>query len=122
MSGSNVLTATSVGPQVLVSAQLGNADAAVYTAAAGQSVRVTQGSLCNVTAGAVAVNLSIIKSGGAVGSSTHNVISGYSLAAHDTLPLRDYIGDAMLGPGDIIAAYAGAAASVDLVLTGVVNA
>lgn len=121
MSGANILTAASVGPQVLVSQQLGTADVAVYTVASGQSVRVTQGTLCNVTGSPVNVSLSIVKAGGTVGDGTHRVISTYSLASHDTLPLREYIGDAMLGPGDIIAAFAGTAAAVDLVVTGVVN-
>lgn len=230
MSGSNVIAASSISPQVLLSQQLGTSDVALYTVASGQSVKVAHGVLCNVTAtmpapiltlgttsttggtlaagtyywkvsalnaagetlasnevtatttgttssqplswpavaGAVSYNvyrgttaggenvkynttstsytdtgaagttqspvvaqttatavtvfLSIVKSGGTVGDGTHRVISSYSLAANDSLPLRDYIGGAMLGPGDILAGYAASAGSVDLVITGTVHA
>lgn len=121
MSGNNVIQAASISPQVLVSQQLGVADAALYTVAAGQSVKVAHGVLCNVTGSAVTVYLSVIKSGGAV-DSTHRVISGYSLAANDSLALSTYLAGAMLGPGDVIAGYAGTASAVDLVITGTVHA
>ena len=122
MSGNDILHAGSISPQALVSQQLGTTDAAVYTTAAGQSVKVAHGTLCNTTASAVTVYLSVVKSGGTVGDSTHRVISGYSLAANDTLSLKDYLSGAMLGPGDAIAAYAGTATAVDLVITGTVHA
>ena len=74
------------------------------------------------TATAVTVYLSVIKSGGAVGDNTHRVISSYSLAANDSLALKDYLGGAMLGPGDAIAAYAQYAGAVDAIITGTVHA
>src|SRR5438128_1829594 len=49
MSGSNVISASSISPQVLLSQQLGTTDAALYTVAAGQSVKVAQGTICNVS-------------------------------------------------------------------------
>jgi hypothetical protein len=122
MSGNDILHASSISPQVLVSQQLGATEAAIYTAAAGQSVKVAHGALCNTTATAVIVYLSVIKAGGTLGDGTHRVISGYSLAANDTLSLKDYLAGAMLGPGDAIAAYASATAAVDLVVTGTVHA
>lgn len=69
---------------------------------------------------AVTVYVSLVQSGGAV-DATHRIISGFSLVANDTLSLRDYVDGAMLGPGDVIAAYAGTATAVDLVLTGTVH-
>lgn len=122
MAGNNVIVAASISPQVLVSQQLGTTEAALYTVAAATSVKIAQGTICNITASPVTVYLSIVKSGGTMGDGTHRIIAGYSLAGNDTLPLRDYIGGAMLGPGDLIAAYAGTATAVDIVLTGTVHA
>ena len=121
MAGNNVIAAASISPQVMVSQQLGTADASVYTVPAASSAKVAQASLCNITASPVTVYLSIVQTGGTVGDGTHRIISGYSLAANDTLPLNDYIGGAMLGPGDRIAAYASTAGAVDLVVTGTVH-
>jgi hypothetical protein len=122
MSGNDILHAGSISPQVLVSQQLTTSESAVYTVATGQSAKVTQGTLCNTTASAVTVYLSLIKAGGTMGDSTHRVISGYSLAGNDTLSLGDYIAGAMLGPGDAVAAYAGTASAVDLIISGTVHA
>jgi hypothetical protein len=122
MAGQNVIVASSISPQILVSQQLGTSDAAVYTVPASTSVKIAQASLCNTTASPVTVYLSLVQTGGTVGDGTHRVISGYTLAANDTLPLNDYIGGAMLGPGDRIASYAGTATAVDLVVSGTVHA
>ena len=121
MAGQNVIVAASISPQVLVSQQLTTSEAAVYTCAASTSVKVAQASLCNITASAVTVFLSIVKTGGTMGDGTHRIISGLTLAANDTLSL-DVIRGAMLGPGDVIAAYAGTATAVDLVISGTVHA
>jgi hypothetical protein len=122
MAGQNILGAASISPQIIVSQQLGTSDAAVYTVPASTSVKVAQATLCNTTASAVTVYLSLVQTGGTLGDGTHRVISGYSLAANDTLALKDYIGGAMLGPGDKIAAYAGTATAADIVVTGTVHA
>lgn len=231
MAGQNVIAAASISPQVLVSQQLGTTDAAVYTVPGSTSVKVAQGSLCNVsglilaptlvlgttsttggtfaagtyywkitaksasgetvgsnevtatttgstssqplswaaapgavsycvyrgtsagnenvlittttstsytdtgTAGTTAappavstyatpvtVYLSLVQTGGTIGDGTHRVIHAYTLAGNDTLPLKDLIGGAMLGPGDKIAGYAGTATAVDIVVTGTVHA
>ena len=121
MSGNNEFSWNDV-PGVLVSQQLGTSEVAVYTAAANvHAVEVAHGTLCNTTASAVTVYLSLVKAGGTVGDGTHRVISGYSLAANDTQSLKDYLAGALLGPGDQIAAYASAAGSVDLVVSGTVS-
>lgn len=49
MAGQNVIAASSISPQVLISQQLGTTEAAVYTVAASTSVKVAHGVLCNVT-------------------------------------------------------------------------
>lgn len=122
MSGNNILGAASISPQVLLSQQLGTSDAALYTVAAAQSVKIAHGTICNITSAAVTVYLSIVKAGGTVGDGTHRILNAYSLAANDTLSLKDYIAGAMLGPGDIISGYAGTATAVDLVVSGTVHA
>lgn len=121
MAGNDILSATTISPQVLLSQQLSITEAALYTVPAATSVKIAQATLCNITASAVTVYLAIVKAGGTMGDGTHRVISGYSLAANDTLALKDYIGGAMLGPGDIIAGYASTATAVDIVLSATVH-
>lgn len=122
MAGNNIIVASSISPQIILSQQLGTSDTALYTVPAGQSVKLAQGSLCNTTSSAVTVYLSLVKAGGTVGDGTHRVISGTQIAANDTLPLGGLIGGHMLGPGDIVAAYAGTATAVDIVVSGTVHA
>ncbi|MGN6724110.1 MAG: hypothetical protein ACTHJM_16000 [Marmoricola sp.] len=230
MAGNNILGAASISPQVLVSQQLGTTDAALYTVAASTSVKVAQGSICNVMsltgpptltlgttsttggtlaaatyywkvtaksasgetlasnevtatttgttssqplswtavpgaasynvyrgttsggenvqyntastsftdtgatgssvspptvsnfAAAVTVYLSLVKAGGTLGDGTHRVIHSQTIQPNDTLLLKDFIGGAMLGPGDIISGYAGTAGALDIVVTGTVHA
>lgn len=74
------------------------------------------------TAVPVIVYLSLVRSGGALGDNTHRVVSSYTLAANDTLPLKDYLAGAMLGPGDFIASYAQYAGAVTAIITGTVHA
>lgn len=56
---------------------------------------------------------------------THKVISGYSLAAGDTISQEDGLAvlkGLMLGPGDFINVNAGVGSAVDVVLSGTVVA
>jgi hypothetical protein len=123
MAAPNVLALTSLTQKLLVSQQLtATTDTVVYTVPAGQAVKLAQGSLCNITASAVTVSLSLVQSGGTVGDGTHRVINGYSLAANDTLPLGDYLGGHMLGDGDKIVVTAGTVNAVDVVISGAVSA
>jgi|GEM_PF-4593678 hypothetical protein len=115
----NLKTLTSVTAGSLLSQQLGTSEVALYTVAAATTVKIAQGSLCNTTASPVTVYLSIVKAGGTVGDGTHRVISGATIAANDTLKLDEIAGH-FLGPGDIIAGYAGTATAVDIVISGVV--
>jgi hypothetical protein len=71
---------------------------------------------------AVAVFLSLVQSGGTLGDGTHRVIYNQTIQANDTLLLKDFIGGAMLGPGDAIAGYASVANVLDIVVTGTVHA
>jgi len=120
MAGQNIIVAASVEPKVIRSAYLPiTTEAAQYTVPASTSVKVASATICNVTASAVTVSLSLCPSGGSL-DGTHRVISGYSLPANDTLELSMLKG-AMLGPGDIIGGLAGTASAVVLVVTGTVH-
>jgi len=121
MAGANILGAASISPQIIMAQQIGVTDTAVYSVGLGKSIKVATATLCNTSASAVTVNVSLVPVGGTVGDGTHKVVSGYSLAANDTLEIPGFPG-AMLGPGDMIAAYAGTASVVVLAITGTVHA
>lgn len=70
----------------------------------------------------VTVYLSLVQSGGTIGDGTHRVIHAQTIQPNDTLLLKDFIGGAMLGPGDVIAGYASVANALDIVVTGTVHA
>ena len=120
MAGDNIIAATTIAPKILRSTYLPiTTEAAQYTVAAGQSVKVATASITNVTATAVTVSISLCPTGGSL-DGTHRVVSSYSLPANDTLELGMLKG-AMLGPGDIIGGLAGTASAVVLVVTGTVH-
>ncbi|MEU6582735.1 hypothetical protein [Nocardia sp. NPDC046763] len=122
MAGADVLHAATISPLVLQSGQLGTtADATIYTAAASTSVKITTAVVCNTTGSAATVSVGVCKAGQTAGAA-NRVVSGYSLAAGDSLSLSAYLNGAMLGPGDFITAYAGTASAVNLIITGIVNA
>lgn len=78
---------------------------------------IAHGTLCNTTGSAVTVSLSLTGPGGVV-DGTHNILSNYSLAANDTLSLKDYLVGAVLGAGDQVWAAAGTANAVTVVISG----
>lgn len=107
--------------QILYSGQLSSTSAtSVYTVPALTTVKIAQGSICNTSGSAVTVTLALLKSGDAA-DGTHSVISAYSLAAGDTLALKDYIGGAFLATGEAISITAGTANAIDVVITGAVS-
>lgn len=107
------------------------------TTPAGENVRYNTGALTFTDTGAagtaasppaastygtaIAVSLSVFKSGGVLTDGTHRVINAYSLGVNDSLALRDYITDTMLGPGDAVTGFAGLAGAVTVVLSGTVH-
>jgi hypothetical protein len=122
MATPNVLALASLTQALLASQQVGSTnETAIYTVPANKAVKLAQGSLCNTTSAPVTVSLSLVPSGGTA-DGTHRVIASYSLAAYDTLPLGDYLGGHMLGPGDFISVQASAATAVTVVISGAVSA
>jgi hypothetical protein len=107
--------------QILYSGQITPTSATtIYTVPASTAVKISQGTMCNTSASAVTVSLSLVPSGG-TDNGTHSVVSGYSLIAGDTLPLSTYIKDVMMGPGDFISVVVSAANVIDVVITGAVS-
>lgn len=80
-------------------------------------VAVSHGTICNTSTLSVTVSLSVLPPGATV-DGTHVAISNYSLAAGDTLSLKDYLAGATLGYGDSIWVTASAANAVTVVLSG----
>lgn len=113
----NLLAATTLGMQTLLSAQLGTSDVAVYTVPASSSAKIATGTLCNTSGSAVTVYVGVVPSGGTAGTS-HHVVHGFSLAANDTLSLAPYLANVMLTTGDAVSAYASTGSAVTMVLTG----
>jgi len=108
--------------QILYSGQLSTTSATtVYAVPASTTVKIASGTVCNTSASTVNVTVALLKSGDTA-DGTHSVISVYPLAAGDTLPLRDYLGGAMLATGEAISVTASTANVVDVVLTGAVSA
>jgi hypothetical protein len=121
MANPAIQNVTATFGQILYSGQLSTTSATtVYTVPASTTAKVSQGTLCNTSASAVLVTLSLLKSGDTA-DGTHTVISAYSLAAGDTLALKDYIGGAMLATGEAISVTASTANVIDVVITGAVS-
>lgn len=99
-----------------------NAAAAIFTAPAGTRCIITRGFVTNITAGAVALTLWFVPSGGA--RANGNIIVGASAAGlnigagpTDGIPLASLAG-LVLAPGDAIHALASAATSLNLTISG----
>ena len=91
----------------------------VWTMTSG-TVTICHGTICNTSALAVTVSMSVLPPGATV-DGTHVAISNYSLAAGDTLSLKDYLDGATLGYGDSIWVTAATANSVVVVLSGLLS-
>lgn len=112
---SDLKTANSAIPKVLVAQQLTTAEVTYYTAATGKTTKLASAVFVNTTAGAINVWLSLVKTGGTAGDS-NRVVHSTSLAAGARLDLGAL---GWLGPGDFVSAKASANTSIALVLTGV---
>lgn len=118
----NYLSLSTMTGQILYSGQLATTSAtSVYTVATGKTVKIATGTVCNTSGAAATVSVSLLKSGDTA-DTTHRIISGYSLAAGDTLSLTEYLGGAMLNEAEVVSVTAGTGAVLDVVLTGAVSA
>lgn len=121
MANPSYLDLTAMRGQIIYSGQLTTTAAtSVYTVPTSATAKIASGTVCNTSASAVTVSVSLHRVGDTA-DGTHRVISGYSLAPGDTLSLHDYIAGAMLGEGESVNVTAGAANALDVVLTGAVS-
>lgn len=121
MANPSYLALTTMYGQILYSGQLSTTAATtVYTVPSTSSVKIATATLCNTSGSVVVVTFQLLASG-QTADGTHAIISGYGLAAGDTLSLRDYLGGAMLAAGEAISVTAGTASVVDVVITGAVS-
>lgn len=118
MADRNLIRATSNLPQVLVSAQLANAEASIYQGPANSSVTIATATLCNTSGTAKTVYLSVVKAAGTAGAA--NRVAIIDLAANESCIVDELVG-LFLSPGDFISGYASAATSVAIVLSGAVS-
>jgi hypothetical protein len=122
MANPSYLALATMKGQILYSGQLATTTStAIYTVPASTTVKLSTGTVCNTSGLPVTVSVSLHKVGDTA-DGTHRVVSGYSLAAADTLSLRDYLSGAMLAEGESVNIIAGTAAVLDVVLTGSVSA
>lgn len=112
------MTAT---PKVLIAAQdVPNATTTLYTspaaASGGKGTWIDKFTAHNHTAGAVALTIYLVPSGGAAADS-NKLIAAAGLAAGATDTLPEVVGK-FLNPGDFIAVLASAAASISVAANG----
>ncbi len=120
----NLLVATSNLPQVLVSKLMEAGETTQYQCPSGaqaSAVKIATATLCNTSAAAVTVSVSVLKSPlTSADAAKGRILSNYSLAANDSIRLAELNG-ALLGAGDIITATTSSINTVAFVLTGAVS-
>lgn len=116
MATPNLLSITTVTPKTLASTQLPSGENTVYTVPASKAAKIATLVLTNVSAAAVVVSVSLVPVGGAA-DGTHRVVSGYSLAAGDSITVTELAG-AWMGAGDFISVNAAASSAINVVATG----
>jgi hypothetical protein len=102
--------------QLAAAAQLGNADATVYTPPTLSSAKIGRAVFCNTTASAVTITAGIT-TGGALAAST-TMISARTLAPGETYTSPELAG-AVIPAGSAVRASASAATSVTFTVSGV---
>lgn len=123
---SNLIRATSNQPQVLKSQRVAASMATIFECLPNKSTMIATATVANTTNAAKNVYVFVVKAGDTAGDS--NRVAGIRLDGFDAdaeLPgesgvVQELIG-LMLGPGDLIAGYANAAAAVSITLTGSVS-
>lgn len=113
-------TGTSLAGKILASGRVATTSATtVYTVPASSAVKVATATLCNTSASAVTVSVSVVPSGGSV-DGTHVVVSSYSLAGNDSMSITEIVG-ALLDAGAFVSITCSTGAVITYLLTGVVS-
>lgn len=121
MANPSYLALTKSQGQILCSGQLTTTSpTAVYVVHPDKTAKIASGTVCNTSGSPVTISVSLLKSGD-TSDGTHAVISGYVLAAGDTLSLTEYLGGAMLAENESVSVTASVANVIDVVLTGTVS-
>jgi hypothetical protein len=124
MTVPNLLTAETLIQGLLnTPSLLASGEQSAYVVPVNKAVKIATASLCNTTASAVVVSISIAPSGGTPGVA-NRIVSSFSLAPNDSLTQEDGLSTlkgAMLGEGQTISVNAGTGSAVVLVLTGTVT-
>jgi hypothetical protein len=116
MATPNLSAITVVTPKIFASAQLASGNTTVYTVPPNHSAKLAKLVLTNTSASVVIVSVSVVPAGGTV-DGTHQIVSGYSLAAGDSTIVTEVEG-VFLGDSDFISVNAGTGAAVDVMLSG----
>lgn len=103
--------------QLTAPSQLGNADAAVYTAPTSTTAKIGRAVFTNTSASAVTITAGIT-TGGALGAAT-TMISSRTLAPGEAYVSPELAG-AILPAGSALHAYASAAAAVTFTASGLI--
>lgn len=103
--------------QLVAPAQLGNADASVYTAPTQTTAKIGRAVFTNTSASATTITAGIT-TGGALGAAT-TMISARTIAPGESYVSPELAG-AVLPAGSQIHAFAGAAASVSFTASGII--
>ncbi|MGQ9348960.1 hypothetical protein [Mycolicibacterium gilvum] len=114
----NLIRATVNLPQVLVSNYLSSSVETVYQVPNAKSTVIATATVCNNSDAPRTVNISVVKSGGSPTSG--NRVAIITLRAGESCIIEEIVG-LLMGPGDGIAAGAGASSAVSITLTGAVS-
>lgn len=113
----NTITTTTAG--ILASAQMTSGVNTIYTVPAASSAQIGSLVLANVSAAVVTVNAGIVPSGGTA-DGTHDLVTGISIAAGETVILDEFAAVKWMRAGDAIMVKASAAAAINATIAGLV--
>lgn len=116
MPSNDLIAVSSMIGKILFAGTLATGSGDLLAPAANHGQIVKKATVCNTTAVAATLTVTVTQSGGL----TKTVLSVVPVAAGDTLDLTELAG-LMLGPGDKLSALASAATTLDVVVSGTDN-
>ncbi|MCG7592373.1 hypothetical protein [Mycobacterium sp. PSTR-4-N] len=120
----NLIRATENHPGILVAATLSAASTAVYTGPVGdvdddeddgKATAIATATVCNTSGSARVAYIAVTKAGGGTAR-----LARIPLDVDESCVVDELVGF-LLGPGDVILAWASAVASVDIAISGAVS-
>jgi len=110
----NLVSPTTINRATLYRGQPGTSSATAYTVPASTDVKIAAFVLCNTTALAATVTVSVVASGGSA-STANQVVSAVSVPANTTVVVDSPI---YMTTSDFIAAFQGTAAAITVFISG----